>query len=518
MTPAPSDPTAPVPDAPSTDPWRRLRHDLRTSLHQIIGYSEMLLDTLGKGAAGPFHDDLQRLHGAGTGLLSRVGSTFAPGRPSLSEADLAALRTDFLDALRSLVAQRDLCLETARTFSLTEVIPDLEKIGVAATTFRKLLERDLRAEGEAGPSPSDWSSHGTPRNGLTSVTGHLLMVDDDPANRDLLGRRLESLGYTVVGAANGLEALERLAGGGFDLVLLDILMPELDGFQTLDRIKADAVLQHLPVVMLTSLDDVASTVRCIEAGADDYVPKPFNPVLLQARLGAALVKKRLRDRERAHLAELQAERAKSESLLQSILPRAVCDRLRKGDFAIVDAVQEATVLFADIVGFTRIASTLAPGRTVALLSEVFSDFDHLAERLGVEKIKTIGDAFMAVSGVPVPQSNHAALCAEMALQMLDIIDNFNRRNDLRWSVRIGIHTGPVVAGIIGFRKFAYDLWGDTVNIANRLESLGETGIPQVSASTAERIASRYLLEQRGLIELKNRGEIMAYRLLGRAAG
>jgi len=507
--------TAPT-DAAPADPWRHLRHDLRTPLNQIIGYSDMLLETLGGAAPAPFRDDLLRLQAAGGAVLARVNTALAPGRTAATEPEVAALRADLLDPIRNLVAQRDLCLETARTFSLIEVISDLDKIGLAAGNLRALLDRDLMVPGTVSSTRSPTPASTEPSGG-PALAGHLLIVDDDPGNRDLLARRLGRLGCTVTGAANGREALDLLAQGKFDLVLLDILMPELDGFQTLDRIKADPTLQHVPVLMLTSLDDVASTVRCLEAGADDYIPKPFDPRLLQARLGSALVKKRLRDQERAHLVELQAERARSESLLQSILPRAVCDRLRKGDFAIVDAVQEATVLFADIVGFTRIASTLAPGRTVALLSEVFSDFDHLADRLGVEKIKTIGDAFMAVSGVPVPEKNHAALCAEMALEMLDIIDNFNRRNHLRWSVRIGIHTGPVVAGIIGFRKFAYDLWGDTVNIANRLENLGETGIPQVSASTAERIASQFLLEPRGLIELKNRGEIMAYRLLGRAS-
>ncbi len=496
------------------DPWRGIRHDIRTPLNQIIGYSEMLIETLGDAAPESLRGDLLRLHASGTTVLSIVNAALSPERTASAPPDLASLREELVKPLNGLLGQRELCHQTALNHALADVMADLEKIGLAANNLRTLLESERFRSAEAiqviAPRFDEAPSRPAP------ATGRLLVVDDEPLNREMLMRRLDRLGYTVAGAPNGRVALEMLASTSFDLVLLDILMPEIDGVRTLELIKGDAELQHVPVVMLTSLDDAANMVRCIEAGADDYVPKPFNPVILQARIGASLAKKRLRDRERAHMAEIQAERAKSESLLQSILPRAICERLRNGEPNIVDAVQEATVLFADIVGFTRIASTMAPGRTVALLSEVFSDFDHLADRMGVEKIKTIGDAFMAVSGVPVPEKRHAMLCADMALHMLDIIDNFNRRNHLNWSVRIGIHTGPVVAGIIGFRKFAYDLWGDTVNIANRLESHGEPGIPQVSASTAERISARYLLEQRGLIELKNRGEIMAYRLLGRA--
>jgi len=518
MTPGPPSSDDPVDPArvPEPDPWRALRHDLRTPLNQIIGYSEMLIETLGETAPEALKGDLLRLHASGAAVWAAIETALSPERTALAAPDLPTLRDELARPVNGLLGQRDLCHQTARNHALSDVVADLEKIGLAAGNLRALLDGDRFRGGPSPEPPLAAPGFSSPSAAAAPPSGTLLVVDDEPLNREMLMRRLDRLGYAVAGAENGRAALELLAGRAFDLVLLDILMPELDGILTLERIKADPALQHIPVVMLTSLDDAASTVRCIEAGADDYVPKPFNPVILQARLGAALAKKRLRDHERAHVAELQAERARSESLLQSILPRAVCERLRNGEPMVVDAVQEATVLFADIVGFTRIASTMAPGRTVALLSEVFSDFDHLAERMGVEKIKTIGDAFMAVSGVPVPERQHAMLCADMALHMLDIIDNFNRRNHLRWSVRIGIHTGPVVAGIIGFRKFAYDLWGDTVNIANRLESHGEPGIPQVSASTAERISTRYLLEQRGLIELKNRGEIMAYRLLGRA--
>ncbi len=274
----------------------------------------------------------------------------------------------------------------------------------------------------------------------------ILAVDDDEMNRDMISRRLQKLGYDVTEAANGREALQKLKDGNYDLVLLDIIMPDLDGFQTLEFMKADPRLRHIPAIMLTALDDVDSIVRCIEAGAEDYVPKPFNPVILRARITASLDKKRLRDQEQAFLNQLQLERSKSERLLLNVLPKAIAERLKAGQRTIVDSFIDSTVLFADIVGFTRIAAKQSPHRTVQLLNEIFSGFDRIAEQLELEKIKTIGDAYMMVSGVPVIRSDHAQVCANAAFEMLEAVRVFNRRHQLEWGIRIGMNSGPVVAG------------------------------------------------------------------------
>ncbi len=165
------------------------------------------------------------------------------------------------------------------------------------------------------------------------------------------------------------------------------------------------------------------------------------------------------------------------------------------------------------MGFTRIAASFTPARTVSLLNEIFSEFDQLSEQTGVEKIKTIGDAYMVVGGVPLPQADHALRCAKMAFEMLAAMHRFNLRHQFQWQVRIGLHTGPLVAGIIGSTKFAYDLWGDTVNIASRLESHGEPNVPQVSEITAELLKQHFVVEPRGHIDLKNRGKMKVFRLL-----
>jgi adenylate cyclase len=345
----------------------------------------------------------------------------------------------------------------------------------------------------------------------------LLAVDDDALNRDMLVRRLHKLGYEVTEAADGREALAKLKDGNYDLVLLDILMPDLDGFQTLECMKADPRLKHLPVIMLTALDDVESTVRCIEAGAEDYVPKPFSPVILRARITASLEKKRLRDQEQAFLAQLQVERTKSERLLLNVLPKAIAERLKAGQRTIVDSFIDSTVLFADIVGFTRISAKQSPQRTVQLLNDIFSSFDRIAEQLELEKIKTIGDAYMLVSGVPVIRNDHAEACAIAAFEMLEAMRAFNRRHQLEWAIRIGMNSGPVVAGIIGTRKFAYDLWGDTVNIASRMESHGQPGQIQVSEVTKKLLASKYDFEPVGVIPIKNSQAMPTYLLQRRTS-
>lgn len=350
---------------------------------------------------------------------------------------------------------------------------------------------------------------------MTLDQAAVLVVDDIEANRDLLGRRLKRHGYTVTVAEDGAQALELMQTQPFDLVLLDIMMPKMNGYQVLEQLKADSALRHIPVIMISAVDDLDSVVKCIELGAEDYLTKPFNPVLLKARISACLEKKRLRDQEQAFLKQLQAEQEKSERLLLNILPKPIAEKLKQGWNTIADSFAEVTVLFADIVDFTKLSSQVSPTDLVNLLNEIFSTFDQLAEQHGLEKIKTIGDAYMVVGGLPVPTPNHAVAIAEMALDMQQAIAQFNTEREQPFSIRIGINTGPVVAGVIGTHKFTYDLWGDTVNIASRMESQGIVGSIQVTSATYERLREHYKFEERGLIDVKGKGEMRTYLLLGR---
>ncbi|MBN8249064.1 MAG: response regulator [Verrucomicrobia bacterium] len=348
--------------------------------------------------------------------------------------------------------------------------------------------------------------------------GRLLVADDDVANRDILTRCLTRSGYTVTVSTNGLEALQALRSLEFDLALLDILMPGLDGYQVLLRLKGDPALCDIPVIIVSGFDLGGGIARCIEAGADDYLTKPFNPTLLRARIAACLEKKRLLDQERALALQVQEERARSERLLLNILPGPIAERLKQGGGALVDALGEATVLFADLAGFTELAASLTASETVQLLDDVFTQFDALGERHGIEKIKTIGDAWMAASGVPSPRADHVDAAAALALDMLAAIEAMASKTPVPLRLRIGLHTGPVVAGVIGRHRFSYDLWGDTVNTASRMESHGVPGRIHVTGAIEERLRGRFTFEPRGPIPIKGLGMLHTQFLTGRQAG
>nr|WP_290224706.1 adenylate/guanylate cyclase domain-containing protein [Trichocoleus desertorum] len=222
------------------------------------------------------------------------------------------------------------------------------------------------------------------------------------------------------------------------------------------------------------------------------------------------------DRKRFESA-LRLQQAKSEELLLNILPQAIAEKLKQSPGAIADSFPSVTVLFADIVNFTQLAARMSPTELVNLLNQIFSAFDRLAERHGLEKIKTIGDAYMAVGGVPLPRQDHAEAMAEMALDMQTAIAQLNLEQEEIFPIRIGINTGPVVAGVIGIKKFIYDLWGDTVNIASRMESEGIAGCIQVTASTYQCLKDKYLFIERGEIPIKGRGAMKTYLLMGRKA-
>jgi class 3 adenylate cyclase len=210
--------------------------------------------------------------------------------------------------------------------------------------------------------------------------------------------------------------------------------------------------------------------------------------------------------------ELTSEKATSERLLLNVLPSPIADRLKGGETLIVDRFDAVSVMFADIVGFTMMSAKTSPEKLVTMLNSLFRSFDDLAERHGIEKIKTIGDAYMAVAGVPEPIADHAVAMAHMAVDMLDVVHTYAREHAIPLDIRIGIHSGSVVAGVIGTKKFIYDLWGDTVNTASRMESHGVPGRVQVSEVTANALGGEFELEDRGALEIKGKGKMHTFLL------
>jgi adenylate cyclase len=442
---------------------RRLRHDLRTPLNAIIGYSEMLIEDMADEVEAPLRGDLIKLKESADFLLGQIDAMVA-----LTRTQEKPLERD-----QGLARHVDLVADVLRT------VQPLRSGAVAAR------EQQSR----------------------------VLVVDDNASNRDVLARRLAREGHDVVTAENGAAALRLCDAQDFDLILLDLIMPEIGGYEVLQRLKASEATRHIPVIVISALDELDSVIRCIEAGAEDYLPKPFDPVLLRARIDSSLERKWLRDREKQFIADLDREKRKSEALLLNILPLSIANRMRTGEVAIADSITEATILFCDLVGFTALSGQLSAEQTVDFLGQIFTAFDRLASEAGVEKIKTIGDAYMAAAGIPEPQADHAFRIASLAPRMLRAVRDVAKATDLNLQARIGIHSGPIIAGVIGTHKFVYDVWGDSVNTASRMESHSVTGRIHVSDATRRALDGRFRFEPRGPIQVKGKGLMETFFLL-----
>ncbi len=289
----------------------------------------------------------------------------------------------------------------------------------------------------------------------------LLVADDNKVNRLLLSRSLELLGHRVATAENGLIALEMLQAGRYDLLLLDMEMPELDGFQVLERLVSDTDLRDLPVIVTSSLEGVDHVARCIELGADDYLPKPVNPVLLKARVGSSLEKKRLRDQQK----ELVRRFATSE----------VAADMQESGFALGGKRVHGTVMFSDIRGFTSLVESQSPEETIELLNTYYTlMFEAISSHGGVVN-QMVGDGLMAIFGAPSPLDDHPKKAVNAAREMIELIAMFNlERESLDKKpirIGIGIATGEMIAGYTGTQlRATYTCIGDAVNLAARLEA------------------------------------------------
>ncbi|WP_204104139.1 MULTISPECIES: adenylate/guanylate cyclase domain-containing protein [Spirulina sp. CCY15215] len=530
---------------------------------------------------------------------------------------------------------------------------------------------------------------------VTEKANNLLIVDDTPANLRLLSTMLGGKGYKVRSVMNGQMAIKAAQAKPPDLVLLDINMPQMNGYEVCTHLKEDERTRDIPVIFLSALDDVLDKIKAFTVGGVDYITKPFHleevlirvqnhialkeakneiarksevleafsnnlkalhrldtteyqdftaqfadylatgckilgfptgviskiegdiytikaarspwdflqqdrefalkdtfciatvkskstsaydnisqipelvdhpyytnytlqsylgtPIwvngkiygtlnfssqeirvqkfevqekeiieLMAQSLGKAIAADQIENQRREAVKALQIEQQKSETLLLNILPQKIAKRLKQAPESIAEQFDEATILFADIVGFTQLSTLVKPLELVSFLNQIFSAFDKLALELGVEKIKTVGDAYMLAGGLPVVRENHVEAIADAALAMLEKIKNFHLsltefegKRDRQFEIRIGIHLGSVVAGVLGTSKFSYDLWGDTVNVASRMESTGEPGKIQVTEIVYEKLKDLYLLEKRGLVEIKGKGEMVTYWLLGK---
>ncbi len=332
--------------------------------------------------------------------------------------------------------------------------------------------------------------------------GTLLVVDDNRVNRLLLGRALEQLGHTVRFAENGQEALEALRQRRVDLILLDIEMPEMDGYQALAALGADPHLRDIPVVMMSSVEEVDSVARCIEMGAEDYLFKPVNPVLLRARVGASLEKKRLLDRQR--------------EMFRKFATAEVAEELLTSGLALGGKQVDATVMFSDIRGFTSLTESLSPVDTIELLNSYYTlMFDAIGGQGGIVN-QMLGDGLMAIFGAPLPHADHRARAVRAALEMLELIAGFSgdqvARGGPEVRIGIGIASGPVVAGFTGTeRRVTYTCVGETVNLAAHLEAHTKVvGRPiLIDEHTRQGLGEGVRVESHGMAQLKTRSRAVA---------
>jgi adenylate cyclase len=335
--------------------------------------------------------------------------------------------------------------------------------------------------------------------GRNVTPGRLLVVDDNKVNRLLLGRGLEQQGHQVAFAENGRQALNMLHQGEYDLILLDIQMPEMDGYQVLEKIANDLDLRDIPVIVTSSLEELDSVVRCIEMGAEDYLFKPVNPVMLKARISAGLEKKRLRDQQR--------------ELIKRFATAEVAQDLEESGFTLGGRYIEAAVMFSDIRSFTRLVESQTPTETIDLLNTYYTlMFEAISGQGGVVN-QMVGDGLMAIFGAPIPLPNHSEQAVRAALEMIDMINLFNldqtASNKPTIRIGIGIATGQVIAGYTGTqRRATYTCVGDTVNLAARLES--HTKVVQkpilIDDVTRIKLSDTINIEDLGPVKIKGKNQ------------
>jgi adenylate cyclase len=335
---------------------------------------------------------------------------------------------------------------------------------------------------------------------VASSRTNLLVVDDNRVNRLLLGRALEQLGHVVTFAENGRQGLDALRKHSVDLVLLDIEMPEMDGYQMLEAVAADPHLRDIPVVMMSSVEEVDSVARCIEMGAEDYLFKPVNPVLLNARVRSSLDKKRLRDQQR--------------ELVRKFATAEVADEILTSGVALGGKAVEASVMFSDIRTFSSIAQALSQPDLFELLNNYYTlMFDAIAGHGGIVN-QMLGDGLMAVFGAPLPHADHRDRAVRAGLEMLELIDGFNReqlrRGAMEIRIGIGIASGLVIAGFTGTQhRVTYTCVGDTVNLAAHLEAHTKVvGQPLlIDDNTGSGLGGGIRLEPHGPVQFKTRSPV-----------
>ena len=326
----------------------------------------------------------------------------------------------------------------------------------------------------------------------------ILLVDDQEDNIYTLERRLKKDGYTqLTSATNGTDALQLINSNPYDLILLDLMMPDISGLEVLEEIKSDPNLRHIPVIMITASDEREIAAKCIKSGADDFITKPFNSTILQARVSSSLNKKMMHDMETQYFHKIEEEKKQSDELLHSVLPKMAIGDLKSQDYLKPRRYEDVVLLVSDLVSFTSFSEKNSPEAVVESLQSLFEHYEESMSDYGFEKIKTIGDAFFAVSGIHTFTDQPIISAIKLAAQMQNIASASHQK----WRLHCGIHKGPVVAGIFGKQPLQFDLLGHTVNTAFRICDYSEENEILMSQSAWMSCRKQVRAKSKGILEL-----------------
>jgi adenylate cyclase len=500
----------------SIDPAAQLRHELRTPLNHIIGYTELLLEELADGGKSDLAAALGALRTDARELLTLLNEVLARGQAG--PPDLAAARSTLGPLLERIHSAGGTLHRQASEGPASALLADLDRIRTAAERLDTLLRPDGAAARavplqevatDAGPSqPAE-------RRDL------ILVVDDNEDNRDMLARRLRRQGHEVLTAAGGRAALDALAGTAVDLVLLDVMMPDLDGYAVLQQLKADPTRRDIPVLMISALDEMDSVVRCIQLGAEDYLSKPFDPVLLQARIGACLEKKRLHDQEVRHRRELaEWNRTLEQRVADQVAQLEQLSRLKRffspqlAELIVaggaVDPLKthrrEVTVVFVDLRGFTAFAETAEPEEVMGVLREYHAEMGRLILEHEGTLERFTGDGMMIFFNDPVEIPNPAERAIRMAVAMREVVAGLAtqwRKRGWDLALGVGIAQGFATIGAIGFEgRLDYGAIGTVTNLAARLCGEAAPGQILISARVAGAVEDIIEAEDVGPVTLK----------------
>jgi class 3 adenylate cyclase/CheY-like chemotaxis protein len=534
---------------------RHARHELRTTVSHVLSYARLVIEEADDHGLADLGPGVEAIQAAGERALTLIDALLAP-KPEPGALAPHEARARLRSSMQDVSEQAARLRGEATGAGNDGIAADLGRIEAAARELLTLV--DTSAAAGAAPSPPPREAHlSPPRRGVgggspspaqrgdggegLSTNATLLVVDDNEGNRDALSRSLSRLGYTVVCAEDGRRALEVLAMTEVDLVLLDIMMPELDGYAVLERRRVDPRLRDIPFIMISASDDAASVIRCVEMGAEDYLPKPFDPVLLRARIGACLEKKRLRDQEKLHLATIEAqaaelaewnrtlERRVAEQVaqlerigrLKRFLPTQVAEAIvATGDESLLESHRrQIAAVFCDLRGFTPFSETSEPEVVMDVLGEYHRALGALIARFEGTVEHFAGDGLMVVFNDPLPCPDPEARAVRMALAMRERMAELSagwRRRGHTLGFGIGISLGYATLGRIGFEgRLHYAAIGSVVNLAARLCGEARDGQVLVSQRVGAAVEHLAVTAPAGDLRLKGfRDAVPAFEIVG----